>query len=322
MQISIFDIQPDYIDNNALKLPDINIKRIDSSGYRYYAVEQPDGNYQFYISNTSLIAATTPTPQSLIDWMVTTPNYKDYAKERAEYGTIMHLTFGHFMIHGNIDLNNIDTLLYVFAQNSKINYRPYWKNDHKNDLLAFAAFVHEHNVKPLAIECTLVSKDGYAGTLDMICEMDWEYKGYYGEVYKSGENKGKPKETKETRRIIAVVDFKSGRKGFYESNEIQLECCRRLVAENFKILPEKLFNFSPKDWRTTPGYNLKDQTDAVPAGKFEHLVEIAKIEKLMDVKTVTVYDGELKFGQAPDESNFKRIELNEYLKQKKTAGNV
>lgn len=174
-------------------------------------------------------------------------------------------------------------------------------------------------MEPLAIEVSLISQQGYAGTVDLVCDMDWEYKGFFGETYKSGEQKGKPKETKEKRRIKAIVDFKSGRKGFYEANEIQMEACRRLVVENFRFEPDMLFNFSPKEWRTTPGYNLKDQTDSLPKGKFEHLVEIAKIEKLMDVRQICIYQGELKFGQSPCEDHFKKVDMNDFLRQQKKA---
>lgn len=317
MQISIFDANPDYIDNDVLKMPEYKLLRIDSSGYRYYAEEMEDGNYKFYISNTSLIAATTPTAQQLIDWMITTPNHKEYSRERAEYGTLMHAMFGWYMTEKTIDLVKLERRLRDVAFKMKISYRDYWADDHADDLLAFATFVSEHNVHPLAIEIALRSADGYAGTIDLICELDWEYKGFFGDLYKSGENKGKPKETKETRRITAIVDFKSGRKHFYEANEIQLECCRRLCQENFKLMPEKLLNFSPKEWRTAPDYNLKDQTDQVTNGKFEHLVAIAHIEKLMDVRTVNLYGGSLKYGEAPGLSHFKKIDMNEYLKMRK-----
>lgn len=313
--LQITEVKPDYLNSDILMMPDYRLKRIDSKGYRYYAVEQPDGEYRFFISNTSLIEATTPTPQSLIDWMLNTPNHKEYARERADYGTIMHIMFGWFMIERSVSLIDLDTRLRAVAAANGIDFKEYWSNDLKDDLLAFAAFVHEHNVEPLAIEVSLVSKDGYGGTLDLVCRMDWEYKGFYGEVYKSGERKGEAKETKETRRIVAIVDFKSGRKGFYESNEIQMEACRRLCIENFNVTPDKLFNFSPKEWRNTPTYNLKDQTDAVPKGKFQHLVEIAKIEKLMDVRQIPVYDGALEFGKPLSDNCFKKLDMNTYLKQ-------
>jgi hypothetical protein len=320
-QFIITDTKPDFLDN-SLNYPSYRLKRVDSRGYRYYAIEQDNGEYRFFISNTSLISATTPTAPSLIEWMIKTPNHKEYAEERANYGTLEHIMFGWFMTEKAINLEDIDLRLRTEAAAKGIDYKEYWSDDFKDDLLAFATFVHEHNVEPLAIEVPLASmKDGYAGTVDLLCNMDYDYKGYHGEVYKSGPQKGSPKETKETRRIKAIVDFKSGRKGFYDANEIQLEACKRLVVENFGINPDKLFNFSPKEWRTTPDYNLKDQTDSVPKEKFEHLVEIAKIEKLMDVRDICIYSGEVKFGEPPCDNHFKRMGMNDYLFTLKTKTN-
>ena len=74
--IEISDLLPDFFDAEALREPPYRLKRIDSKGYRYYAIEQEDGNFIFYISTTSLIAATCPTSRYLIEWMVGTPNYK------------------------------------------------------------------------------------------------------------------------------------------------------------------------------------------------------------------------------------------------------
>jgi len=305
----------DFFDADALREPNYRLMRIDSKGYRYYCIQEEDGNYRFFISTTSLINATTPTSSFLIEWMISTPNHKEYAKERADYGTMMHILFGWFMIEKSIDLSELEDRLLEAAELKGIDYKHYWTEDLKCDLLSFATFIHDHNVKPLAIEVSLASRDGYAGTLDLICKMDVEVKGFFGELYASGPRKGEPKESKSTKRITAIVDFKSGRKSFYESNEIQLEASRRLCIENFDINPDMVFNFSPKEWRTDPDYHLKDQSDSIAKEKFRHLVEIAKIEKLMDVRSVKIFEEQLTYGEPVTDKNFRCVDLNEYLKQ-------
>lgn len=315
-QLEIFDVLPDFL-HDSLQRPEYRLQRIDSKGYRYYAIPQDDDNYRFFISVTSLIQATTPTSPYLIKWMAETPNHKEYAKERADYGTLMHILFKWFMMEGAIDLDSIDQRLNEEAAEEDITIRESWYKDLKSDLLAFAAFCYDYRVEPLGIEVPLVSpQDGYGGTVDLICKLYVDVKGFYGEILKSGPNKGNPKETKQTFCYTAIVDFKSGRKGFYEAHEIQLEACRRLVQENFKIDVDKLYNFSPKDWRTAPDYDLKDQTYSVPKGKFEHLVAIAKIEKLMDVREITSYAGTVRFGHVP-QGHFVRMDMNEFLKSKR-----
>jgi hypothetical protein len=35
---------------------------------------------------------------------------------------------------------------------------------------------------------------------------------------------------------------------------------------------DRLFNWSPKDWRTAPDFNLKDQTESRHAAKIPHII--------------------------------------------------
>jgi hypothetical protein len=149
------------------------------------------------------------------------------------------------------------------------------------------------NCKPLAIEiCLWHPIDGYAGAIDIVCEMDLIEKGFFGEKYLSGVNKGQPKESKQVRRIRAIIDIKSGRKSFYESAEIQLCAYKEMWNIHFPEFPvDKFMNFSPKEWRTTPSYNLKDQTDSRNAQKLPHLVALAKIEDSKRQNSFTLVSG-------------------------------
>ena len=90
-----------------------------------------------------------------------------------------------------------------------------------------------------------------------------------GEFYKTGAKKGQPKtekkKIKRCRRIFAILDFKSNRKGnFYDEYAFQLELYRRMILENYgKILEiEEIYNFAPGDpTAKTSQYKLKRQTD-------------------------------------------------------------
>jgi hypothetical protein len=168
-----------------------------------------------------------------------------------------------------------------------------WESELKKDVLAFAQFMIDYNVKPLAIELILYHPtDGYAGAIDLICEHDFEEKGFFGETYASGANKGQPKESKRMIRINSIVDLKSSRKGFYESGEIQLQAYKEMFQIHFpdtKI--DKVWNWSPKEWRSTPSYNFKDQTDSRNLSKLPHLVQLAKIEDSKRTNKLTVISG-------------------------------
>lgn len=162
----------------------------------------------------------------------------------------------------------------------------------------------------------LVHPDGYAGTIDLVCEIDLTEKGIWGEVYLQGPRKGEPKETLKTRRTIAAVDFKSGRKGFYAEHEIQLESYRSLVKENFpNINIEKIYNWRPTDWKEKPKYAFKDQSDSIEKEKFEAIIAMAKIELLKKEKIYSDIVGTLTLGVEPID-NIAHLDISTYIKLK------
>jgi hypothetical protein len=190
----------------------------------------------------------------------------------------------------------------------------------KKDILAFAQFVIDRNVVPIAIEIILTDKErGLASSLDLVCEMDVEEKVLTDEVYKTGPRAGQKKEGKKTFRKVAIIDLKSGKKGFFESHELQLAEYRHMWEQNFPdIKVDYLFNWSPKDWRgTTPSYNLKDQTNAKSAQKLDLLVEIAKIEDSNKENSITMCHGiiDVKNGLL---SNIEHVEMADLIKKRHT----
>jgi hypothetical protein len=205
----------------------------------------------------------------------------------------------------------------AFAEQQHIEADYDWANDIKRDVLAFAQFVLDYNVKPLAIEIILAHPtDGYAGAIDLACQMDFTEKGYFGEVYKSGEQKGQPKESKRVTTINAIIDFKSGRKGFYESHEIQLEAYRQMWNLEFpQMRVDRIFNWSPKDWRSKPTYNFTDQTDSRSLAKLPYLVSLNKIEVSKQNLNFVKISGILDLDKGI-EDNFIEIDIYEHLKNK------
>jgi len=292
--ITIEKLNPMFFDSARLKIQPEPLYRMDMSDHRYYYKFDENGEPIFFTSVTTMIRNTLPTSPFLIKWLVDKGGTgADEAKERSEYGTFLHMLCAELLISGTFDLDKVSDKLTIFLKNSKIQPKDNWVDELKKDILAFAQFMIDHNVKPLAIEIILYHPgDGYAGTIDLVCELDIEEKGFWGEVYASGVNKGQPKESKQTRRVIAILDVKSGRKGFYESNEIQLGAYLEMFKIHFlDINIERLFNWSPKEWGTTPSYNLKDQTDSKNIAKLPHLVKLAKIEDSKRDNKVTLISG-------------------------------
>lgn len=261
-----------YLNSDALKEPPYRLYRLNEAGHRYYYRFEGDIPV-FYPSVTTLIRQTTPTSPFLIQWMV---QNGDAATEKrdmaAAYGTFMHIQFERLVITRQYDLDKADDALreYMERENIPDKYFFDWKDRIRKDILAFAQFLKDYDVKPLAIEIALVHpRWKFAGAIDLPCEMTWKKK-----------------------RVIAIIDFKSGRNGFYEDHELQLGLYKMMWDETYPDKEcEMIFNFSPKDWRTAPSYNLKNQTDSPNLAKLPHLLALAAIEDEKRENTVTYCDG-------------------------------
>ena len=292
-----------FFNEDALRLPPDKIYRMDLGNYRYYYkfVEQPDGTMlpEFYQSVTTMIHNTMPTSKYLIDWYA--QNGLDKARqildESSTYGTFMHKVCADLLINGTIDLDTMDQQLseFLYLEGMDQKYVKEWIHNLRKDVLAFAQFIIDTNFEPLAIEMVLVDDEHkYGGALDLVGYMDVKEKGFFGEVYKSGAKAGEQKETTRDVRVLALIDMKSGRKGFWESHEIQLEAYGRMWNKTFtdKKL-ERIFNWSPKDWRSTPSYNLKDQTNSPNREKLDYMLKIAAIEDAKKDRMVTITSGKI-----------------------------
>ena len=321
--MTVEEIRAEYFNDDALQEQPEPVYRLDSSGHRYYYTFDENGEPRFYVSVTTLIKQTLPTSPQLIKWIADI-GYEEsqrYAQERAAYGTFMHSQFAELLIARSYNLNLLKERLKMYIESEQlpgdfINYA----DDFKKDILAFAQFMKDTDLKPLAIELVLTNpQDGYAGAIDLCAEITIEEKGFFGDVYKTGANAGKPKETKRHRRIRAIIDFKSGRKGFFPEHEVQLLAYKIMWNMHFDKYPvEKVFNWSPKDWRgTTPTYNLKDQTDSKNAQKLPYLVELARIEDEKRDNTIVACAGIIDLDKPDFENNITELSLAEVVKKRK-----
>ncbi len=306
------EIKPVYLDLSRLKLQPEIIYRLDLNNYRYY-YRFVNGVPVFYVSVTTMIKNTLPTPKALIKWIAEQDDYEEELAETSVYGTFLHQMCQTLLITGSYDLDKMEVEFNKMCERENIKPKQEWIKELKKDILAFAQFVIDHNVKPVAIEMVLYHPDGYAGALDIVCEMNIEERGYFGEVYASGANKGQPKETKQTITVNAIVDIKKGRKGFYESSEIQLAAYKEMWRVHFPDFEiNRTYNFSPKAWIKNPSYNLKDQTNAPSQRKLPYLVELAKIEDNKMDKKVVVLSGKIEPSKSLDK-NIKELTLSELV---------
>lgn len=291
--------------DGALIEPPYKVWQLNSKGHRYYYRYDDAGNPEFFPSVTTILSQTLPKAPHLINWIANKgiEEAERYKGERAAYGTFMHAEFEELLINRAYDLDGLKAKLKDYIENNKLPADfIYYADDLKKDVLAFAQFVLDYDVKPLAVEIALVHPYyKYAGMIDCPCTMR----------AKIGSDD----------RINAIVDFKSGRKGFYEENEIQLGMYRDMWNVNFEQFPvTRIFNFSPKDWRKKPSYNLKEQTESLNIRKIPYLLEIAAIEDEKRDNTFTAVNGMVVLDDALDLSqNVISLSLAELIKSKASA---
>ena len=298
---------------NLLTPPDYTLRRVNTAQGRFYLADE-----KMYISVTSLIDMTTRQDEGLIRKMsdMGYDKWMTWLNERASYGTIMHILIAEFLEHGYVDFDLLGHRVAVLFEQYNIAKNKYFVfyEDLCQDMLAFCKFAAEYKVQPLAIELPLISKTHqFGGTLDLVCKMIVKEKGYFGEVYKTGERKGEPKESTKELEIYGVVDFKSGRNGFTDKHADQLMLCEMLLKENYdeflnSKIPVRLFNWAPKAWRTEPSYTLKDQSMTTPLSVIFAKLTIAKDMVRNSIPTVLHPSGIVKLGDDPiDNFRFRKI---------------
>ena len=294
------EIKAVFFNADALREPNYKLFQLNESGHRYYYRFNEQGEPIFYPSVTTLLSQTMPTSPWLIDWIA--ENGREQANEKrdtaAAYGTLMHAQFERVVVSRSYNFDLVPSIVaqYLEENNLPEKYQSEWVIKLKKDVLSFIQFVRDYKVRPLAIEIGLYSERGYAGCVDMPCVM----------TDKNGE-------------FSAIVDFKSGRKGFYESCELQLGLYREMWNENFPDFPvTRIFNFSPKDWRKSPTYNLKEQTEAKSLAKISHLLALAAIEDEERDNNVTIIQGSIQLDGEGFDGNLKILSLAEVVKDRHT----
>ena len=299
--MTIEEIRAIYFNADALKEPAYRLFQLNSDGHRYYYRFNDAGEPEFYPSVTTLLKQVMPTAPALLDWMIA--NGKDGSTEKrdlaAAYGTFMHGEFEKLIINRRYDFDSVPAALLAYMERENLPEKVFaeWLPKVRKDVLAFAQFIKDWNVKPLAVEIGLYHpKYHYAGCLDLPCVMT---------------------DPKTVKSFTALVDFKSGRKGFYEEHELQLHLYKDAWNYWYESMPiTRVFNFSPKDWRTKPTYNLKDQTDSVNAKKLPYLLALASIEDEKRDNTLTIVRGVLDLDNGKIADNILTLSLVELIKTK------
>ena len=296
-----------YFASTLLHEPNYRLWQLNSKGERFYYTYDSEGNPVFFPSVTTILHEVSPRNPFLEKWRAELGIEKAdaYTQERANYGTFLHAAIERLLISRKLDMDTLKSELAKYIEREQlpstfINYI----DDIKRDILAFAQFVNDYDVRPLCVEISLFSEKGYAGMIDLVCDM-----------YKYAHEEGK--KAKSDERIVGMVDFKSGKNGFYESHVHQLYLYKDMWEENFPDIPvQSVFNWSPKDWRKSPSYNFKCQDDSIDPRITRSLLEQYLLRK-GEMKEVTLISGVLDL-DGDLGTNYRTISLAELVKEATT----
>lgn len=227
--------------------------RYDDAGERFYG-RVVNGNVWWYPSVTKIIKATSPTPQGLMAWYAK-HGFDEANKLRDEAAE--RGTLMHTIFERYMAGQTID-------MGSLSEF-------HAKALMSFDQWFRDYEVQPLAVEVLLHSDTfGFAGTADLVCKI------------KNDE--------------YALVDFKSG-SSIYEDYAVQLEFYRQAWNEHADMndIPRitAVYNWLPKDWRKSPTYTFKDQTDTANALQVEYRSKLYIASQKTSPRTKTIYGGSL-----------------------------
>lgn len=308
--LSVEEVLPFYLEDRlAVLVPNTRLYRIDGADDRYYYTEAPDGTPTFFLSVTSMLSRCMPESRELTDWRVRLgkEESEDAANVAASYGTFLHALIAEFLKSGIYRHEATFALLAEHMQWDGIPQKYFnpWLRDIASDMVAFAQWVYEYKVEPLAIEYPLFSlEDGIAGTVDLVHRM----KGVSG---------------------CCITDFKSGRKGFYPTHEAQGHTYRMLWNQFFsgtRYEVERVFNWAPKNWQLNgpgipvhPSYKFVDQTKSPEADRLAHYLALYKTTGLQNPGfTFLNITGDLELGASP-EGRYVSRDLAELFALKKTS---
>lgn len=300
--VEAFFVSPEY---KKIVSP-YQIKRIQNGSDRYYCT-YTDAEPKFYLSVTSFSSKVLPNPY-LAKWRGDLGNdLADFKADlAAEYGTFLHIEIGDFIKSGKYCFDDVDERVidYLLSKDLSMKLILEWVNKIHNDMLSFLAFWVKHEVEAVFCEFPIVSNVWeLGGCLDLGCTLTFN-----------------------RQRVNALVDFKSGRKGFYESHELQLKAYREMFNETFgDIFPiTHIFNWAPTEWRCEvgkkvvcpePKFKLKNQDNGnIIIEKYLELGLAHGFTK--KPKPVKRGVGTFEINQKDLSKNISIINLSDYVKAK------
>lgn len=340
--VSMEEIRSIWFDDTAIIESPTKIRRINAKGNRFYFTQDDQGDLSFYLSVTSAIQKAIPESFFLKDWKdkeaerIGVNQRKEYVQTRADYGTFLHICLADLMVNREFDPKELDEKLKTFMNGCKLDYNESvfreWRYEIKMDMLALAQWVIDYDVWPIAVEYPMAdSETKLGGCMDLVVDMlakkyakptkeRFESLSAAQQAKHQNFKKWKSFEENKWNRVTAAGDLKSGRKGFFENHQIQVELYREMFNREMKELGLETeathsFNLSPKEWRgSAPTYNFKWQQDFKTRWMLDVIKLWVKNYEFSNLGNVIEFTGPIKLNVELWKS-YTKIDLREKIRQ-------
>ena len=311
----IEDIKPLYLSpafsQRAIDIVGKKIFRHDILGFRVYSDKAKNN----YMSLTTLLSNTMPTPKALIKWRDKVMEdfsgdaqlVDEFVEMTADFGTYLHIACADYVRNGSVNWGDFETdarqwLLHNGFKNEVLYMAA---QELMSDFAAIAQFLRDYDVKVHAVELPVSYKNV------MTCN-DLVVDKLVRPIVADTEAERIDK-IQDAKRHNAIINLKSGKKGFFDTHLIQLagerECFNATYGGVFPSI-DVCINVAPKDWIKAPTYKVKEYTfDEINHAKQQFLqyYRTAEINGLFERKrnTTKMFYGDMVYGDDP--SAFVRV---------------
>lgn len=323
----IENLEPLYLDPvfaDSIRITQQKVYRVEIGAGRHYRNEAGTT----YKSITTFLDAVMPPNRFLQKWreskieqLGSVDAAYEFVQATADFGTALHIAVADYCRNGGVDWLEFEKFSfdYFIGMGLKDHTLFAAHEELTKDFASMLAFIHEYQVKILAVEIPVFSSDGYATLIDLVVEMN--DKAY---TEKTPEDK--------RTRVRAGVNLKSGKKGFFDSHLFQLIGERRAFNETyaktcgFELV--EVYNLAPTDWRTEPNFKLARQTKPIDErgleSEFDIYVQLGKKKGILGTpsKNFTIFEGRTDFGNNPVDNlrilnyeQFSQMRLNNVIGQ-------
>lgn len=285
------------------KIQGEKVFRVQIGGSRHYKRE----NGRVYKSLTTFLSSVMPENRFLTTWkmnMAAELGGKDqadeYVSKTADYGTALHIAIAEYCRNNGVDWAEFEQWAFEILSDAGMTAETvqYALPEFIRDFAALIQFFHDYRVEVIAVEIPVWIDEGVATLIDLVVEMD-------------AKNYDKtPPEKRQRHR--AIINLKSGKKGFYESHIMQLVGERWMFNEVYADVLgyeiEHVYNLAPSDWKTKPSYKIKNQTETIGfdnmVEQFEMFLKLGKARGVLaqPSRTFPVFMGKTAYGQDPCEA--------------------